>query len=274
MLQTLPFKHLPKQLAHSTSLLFLVVFGFAIPSILGASINPTSTPSDTAIARPTNQIQGILWDEETHEPVAYANIFYKGTALGIYTDFEGQFNLGYRPWPSDTIEIVYMGYETVTIALDTVKTLPLQVYFKRKIERTEGASIRLGINPAMIWVNLAQKNRNANSPDRIKSYECEVFSKTTVAINNISKNLKKTKLATEVGGYFDTISYLTGDSNKAILPVLFSEVLSDFSFQRNPKLTKELVKATRIRGIGVTDGTFIGQMMGNTFTNYNISSRI
>ena len=270
MSQSPYFKQLQKQLGDWTVRFLFATLGLTMPLLLEAKLQTPNIQGDTIKVQPINQIQGILWDEETHEPVAYANVFYKGTALGVYTDFEGQFNLGYRPWPSDTIEIVYMGYETVTIALDTVKTLPLQIYFKRKIERTEGATIRLGINPAMIWVNLAQKNRNANSPDRIKSYECEVFSKTTVAINNISKNLKKTKLATEVGSYFDTISYLTGDSNKAILPVLFSEVLSDFSFQRNPKLTKELVKATRIRGIGVTDGTFIGQMMGNTFTNYNI----
>ncbi|MEY5036408.1 MAG: hypothetical protein RLZZ110_1425, partial [Bacteroidota bacterium] len=154
----------------------LAFLGFIMPLILSARTHSQIAHSDSSIARPLNQIYGVLWDEETHEPVAYANVFYKGTALGIYTDFEGQFDVGFRPWPSDTIEIVYMGYETVTIALDTVKTLPLQVYFKRKIERTEGASIRLGINPAMIWVNLAQKNRNFNSPDRINSYECEVFS--------------------------------------------------------------------------------------------------
>ena len=251
------------------TILLLLCTIFSAPAIAKFQ-SPSISSNDTTIAKPANHVYGVLWDEETHEPVAYANIFYKGTALGVYTDFEGQFDLGYRPWPSDTIELVYMGYQTITVLLDTVKTLPMQLYFKRKIDRVEGANIRLGINPAMIWVNLAQKNRNYNSPDRITSYECEVFSKTTVAINNISKNLKKTKLATEVGSYFDTISYLTGDSNKAILPVLFSEVLSDFSFQRNPRLSKEYVKATRIRGIGVTDGTFIGQMMGNTFTNYNI----
>ncbi len=251
------------------TILLLLCTIFSAPAIAKFQ-SPSISSNDTTIAKPANRVYGVLWDEETHEPVAYANIFYKGTALGVYTDFEGQFDVGYRPWPSDTIEFVYMGYQTITVLLDTVKTLPMQLYFKRKIDRVEGANIRLGINPAMIWVNLAQKNRNYNSPDRITSYECEVFSKTTVAINNISKNLKKTKLATEVGSYFDTISYLTGDSNKAILPVLFSEVLSDFSFQRNPRLSKEYVKATRIRGIGVTDGTFIGQMMGNTFTNYNI----
>ncbi|MFM7301629.1 MAG: carboxypeptidase-like regulatory domain-containing protein, partial [Crocinitomicaceae bacterium] len=221
--------------------LFLCFFTFfATPA--NAKFSDNHNPSiDSNIAKPAKPIYGVLWDEETHEPVAYANVFYKGTSLGIYTDFEGQFDVGYRPWPSDTIEFVYMGYETITILLDTVKTLPMQLYFKRKIDRIESASIHLGINPAMIWVNLAQKNRSANSPDRIKSYECEVFSKTTVAINNISKNLKKSKLTTEVGSYFDTISYLTGDSNKAILPVLFSEVLSDFSFQRNPRLSKEYV---------------------------------
>ena len=178
-------------------LVLLLVTSRLLSASSDSTINKNLKGGNTAPR--ANHVYGVLWDEETHEPVAYANIFYKGTALGIYTDFEGQFDLGYRPWPSDTIEIVYMGYETIKIALDTVKSLPLQIYFKRKIERTEGASIRLGINPAMIWVNLAQKNRDYNSPDRINSYECEVFSKTTVAINNISKNLKKTKLATEVG---------------------------------------------------------------------------
>ncbi|MFM1763626.1 MAG: CarboxypepD reg-like domain, partial [Bacteroidota bacterium] len=134
------FKSLRKQLSNWSTRLLLTIVGFATHPFSTAKVVVTSTGSDTSTSRPVNQVYGILWDEETHEPVAYANIFYKGTALGIYTDFEGQFNLGYRPWPSDTVEIVYMGYETVTIALDTVKTLPLQVYFKRKIERTEGAS--------------------------------------------------------------------------------------------------------------------------------------
>lgn len=115
-----------------------------------------------------------------------------------------------------------------------------------------------------------EKNRTINSPSNITNYQCEVFSKTSVAINNLSRTIQKTRLAKEVGVFFDTLSYLTGDSNKAILPIFFSEVLSDFSFQRSPRLTKEVVKASRIRGIGVTDGTFIGQLMGNTFSNYNI----
>ena len=232
-------------------------------------VNPTQAQNAKQPKR-ASHIYGMLWDGETHEPMAYANLFYKNTDLGIGTNFEGQFDFGYGPWPSDTIEIVYMGFATYRFLTDTVTHVPMQIYLQRTVEKTEAVNIKLGINPAMKWVDLAQKNRIKNSPSKIPSYQCEVFSKTTVAINNISKNLQKTQLAKDVGGYFDTISYLTGDSNKSILPVFFSEILSDFSFQRAPRFTKEVVKASRIRGIGVTDGTFIGQMMGNTFTGYNI----
>ena len=254
------FSYSPRLLHMFWCIVLISFFGHANKTLA------QSTPS----LKKTNHIYGMLWDGETHEPMAYANLFYKNTEFGIGTNFEGEFDLGYGPWPSDTIEIVYLGFATYQFLIDTVTHAPMQIYLQRTFEKTEGVTIKLGINPAMKWVDLAQKNRTKNSPSKIPSYQCEVFSKTTVAINNISKNLQKTKLAKDVGGYFDTISYLTGDSNKSILPVFFSEVLSDFSFQRAPRLTKEVVKASRIRGIGVTDGTFIGQMMGNTFTGYNI----
>lgn len=99
----------------------------------------------------------MLWDGETHEPMAYANLFYKNTELGVGTNFEGQFDLGFGPWPSDTIEIVYMGFATYQFLIDTLTHAPMQIYLQRTFEKTEAVSIKLGINPAMKWVDLAQK---------------------------------------------------------------------------------------------------------------------
>ncbi len=218
----------------------------------------------------TGNFYGQVWDGETRDPMAFASLRWGSTGKGGITNFEGEFHLGKGPFPSDTFWIDYIGFETYYILLDTVKSMPLQIHLTRKIERSDAVVITLGINPAMKWLKLAQDNRKKNSPANIQSYQCETFSKATVAINNISKTLQKTKIAKNMGSYFDTISYMTGDSNKSILPVLISEVLSDFSYQKTPYLTKEVVKATRIRGLGVTDGSLVGQLMGNTFTNYSI----
>ena len=98
----------------------------------------------------------MLWDGETHEPMAYANLFYKNTEFGIGTNFEGEFDLGYGPWPSDTIEIVYLGFATYQFLIDTVTHAPMQIYLQRTFEKTEGVTIKLGINPAMKWGELAQ----------------------------------------------------------------------------------------------------------------------
>ena len=108
MSQSPYFKQLQKQLGDWTVRFLFATLGLTMPLLLEAKLQTPNIQGDTIKAQPINQIQGILWDDETHEPVAYANVFYKGTALGVYTDFEGQFNLGYRPWPSDTIEIVLL----------------------------------------------------------------------------------------------------------------------------------------------------------------------
>lgn len=253
-----------------TALFFFFCLGdaFAATTLTNSKIGlPDSAPKHRVLKAP---LQGTVWDGETHDPMSYASCYWGKTNKGSITDFDGFFSLGKGPFPSDSLIFEYIGFEPYVILIDTIKYLPMKINLVRAVERTSAVNIVLGINPALKWLHLAQDNRKKNSPANIETYRCESFIKATVAINNISKNIQKTKLAKSMGTYFDTISYLTGDSNKAILPVLISEVLSEFSYQKNPYLTKEVVKATRIRGIGVTDGSFMGQIMGNTFTSYSI----
>ena len=130
--------------------------------------------------------------------MAFASLRWGRTGKGGITNFEGEFNLGRGPFPSDTFWIDYIGFETYYILLDTLKSMPLRINLTRKIERSGAVVITLGINPAMKWLKLAQDNRKRNSPANIQSYQCETFSKATVAINNISKTLQKTKIAKNI----------------------------------------------------------------------------
>lgn len=213
--------------------------------------------------------QGRVYAEETREPLAFANVFFVGTDKGVYTDFEGVYRFLGNELPSDTLRFEYVGYIPLILHIDSLKKLAYNVEMKRKIVQSEEVVIRLKTNPALKWIELAQRNRSKNNPDNLQQYECETFTKNSIAVNNISEKLRKGKFWQEIGPLFDTISFLNGDGKKSILPVFISEVLSDYYFNKNPYLTKEVIKASRIKGIGVQDGTFISQVLGSTFMNYN-----
>lgn len=215
------------------------------------------------------RLNGRIYAEETREPLAFANLFFKGTEKGFYSDFEGNFSWMSDTFPSDTLSIEYVGYMPVIIYLDTLKSATLEIEMKRNVVQTREVVIRLKTNPALKWVALAQENRLKNNPDKLAYYECETFTKNTIAVNNISEKLRKGKFWQEIGPLFDTISYISGDKKKSILPIFISEVISDYYFNKNPYLTKEYIKASRLKGIGVQDGTFISQILGSTFVNYN-----
>ena len=82
--------------------------------------------------------------------------------------------------------------------------------------------------------------------------------------------MKNSKLGKEIGPLFDTMTFVTGDSSKAILPIFFSEVLSNYYHQKDPSNNKENILASRIKGVGVADGSFISQVMGSALTKYNV----
>jgi hypothetical protein len=215
------------------------------------------------------RLSGKIFAEETREPLAFANFFFHGTEQGFYSDFEGNFKWGGDAFPSDTLRIEYMGYKTQYISLSNMSSSGMEIEMPRNIVQTDEVVIRLKTNPALKWIALAQENRNKNNPDKLEHYECETFTKNTIAVNNISDKLRKGKFWQEIGPLFDTISYLSSNKEKSILPVFISEVISDYYFNKNPYLTKEYIKASRLKGIGVQDGTFISQVLGSTFVNYN-----
>jgi hypothetical protein len=215
------------------------------------------------------RIEGKIFAEETREPLAFANMYYGTTGLGFYSNFEGSFSIFTDKFPSDTLVVTYTGYETQYFILRKDSINVLDIEMKRKIVQTGEAVIRIKTNPALIWIKLAQDHRNDNNPDKLPFYECETFTSNTIAVNNISEKLKRGKFGEEIGALFDTISYISGDKTKSLLPVFISEVLSDYYFNKNPYLSKEVIKASKLKGIGVQDGTFISQVLGSTFINYN-----
>ncbi len=217
------------------------------------------------------QIGGTIFENETNEPIPFAAVFWGNTTKGFYTNFEGKFSVNVSEIISDTLNIAYGAYEKKSIILSKQKDLKdITVFLDREVVKTAKVEIVLGINPALKWIELAQKNAEKNNPENTGNYDCEVFSKSILSLNNIGKGLKGSKIGKEIGPLFDTMTFLTGDSTKAILPIFFSEVLSNYAHQKDPQRNKETILASRVKGVGVADGTLISQLVGSALIKYNV----
>src|SRR5690606_25759173 len=58
----------------------------------------------------TGSVKGIVWEQETNEGVAGANIILKGTATGTISAADGSFDLSRSPAGNQVIAISFIGY--------------------------------------------------------------------------------------------------------------------------------------------------------------------
>lgn len=212
-----------------------------------------------------------VYEAETQDPVPFATVHWTGSSMGFQTDFDGKINTIITQCYSDSLRFIFGGLITQTVFIDTaLNVIEKTILLKREIIKTQEVTISLGVNPAMKWVNLAIANREKNNPDEMVNYQCEVFAKTILSVNNLSKKIERLKVGRQINALFDTLEYLTGDTEKAVLPVFFSTTLSQYFHQKSSILEREDILATRVRGVGITDGSTASQLTGSSFARYNI----
>lgn len=66
----------------------------------------------TAFGQTTGRIAGEVLDDETGQPLPYANVSVLGTAYGSPTNALGQFEIGFIPVGTYVVQASFMGYET------------------------------------------------------------------------------------------------------------------------------------------------------------------
>ena len=220
----------------------------------------------------TSSVKGKISDLKTGEPITGASVYFEGTGDMTTSNFEGQFTL--KSVSGDTLVITYIGYETQKIYVTRGASLTLNIKMVNKDVVFSGAKASSKVNRALKIIENAQNNKQNYNFEQLNSFECESFTKIQIAVNNVSEDLKNKKLLKSVEGIFDTMSYLSEDKGKQVLPIFISENLSNFYYNKNPRLNKEVIIASRVKGIGVEDGSFLSQLLGSTFQQYNFNDNI
>jgi hypothetical protein len=222
-----------------------------------------------AIAQTPVTVKGKVSDGETGEALPYVNVIFTGTKIGTLTDFDGFFSIT-TAGPVDSLTVSYVGYTKLTKAVKPgIQTLNFAIFPNDAI--LASTVVRPGVNPALRIIKKAQKNKKDYNLDKLESFEYESYSRVQLAVDNISEQFKKRKIFKAMEAMFDTISSLSVDSAIPVLPVFVSETMSDYYFRKLPRRTKEIIHATKVKGVGVGDDSYIAQVLGSTFQQYNFN---
>ncbi len=215
-------------------------------------------------------IRGKVTDASTGDPIPFANVVVLGSAVGSSTDFNGFYEI-MGDAPSDTLLVSFIGYETKKKPY--IKGVEQRIDFQLAPEATQLDDFVVYSgkveNPAFRIMRGVVDNKKFNDKRRLAAYEFQSYTKIEVDVDNITENLKKKPWMQKISGVLDSIEIIAGEDGKPILPLFISESLSDYYFRSNPKLQKEFIKKTKITGVGIEDGSLVGQIIGSSFQEYN-----
>lgn len=227
--------------------------------------------SSFAFAQKTYTIKGRISDAVTHDPIPFSAINIKNTSFGKNTDFEGNFSFTLSAVPSDSLIISCLGYYTKAVYLSKdslIQTFNIQLK-PSEILLQEVKVYAKGENPAYQIIRNAVAAKSENNYKKLDGYDHKSYNKIEVDINNISDKMRERRITQKVNKAIEDIGTLTDDEGKTLLPTFLSESVSHYYYRNNPRLSKEIIEKTNVKGIGVSDGSLTSQLIGSTFQQYN-----
>lgn len=217
-------------------------------------------------------VTGKVTDAETGDPIPFANVLVKGTNIGIPTDFDGFFTLNIpNEAPTDTLLVSYVGYERKekVFKFGETQTINFQLQAEYASLGDFVVTARKQENPAFPIMRKVIDNKKKNDKRNIDSYEYESYNKIQIDVDNITDKLKSKKYMQKITAVLDSIEVIAGEDGKPILPLFISESISKFYYRNNPRLQKEEIQRTRLKGVAIEDGSLISQIIGSSFQEYN-----
>jgi hypothetical protein len=191
-------------------------------------------------------ISGKITDAVSDEPIPFANVYIKGLNVGGTTDFDGYYKVS-TPYLSDSLNASYIGYLHTAKKLLNQKEQTINFKLERSDIYLQEIVILPGENPAHVILRKVIEHKEQNRKNALRNYQYESYSKVELDIFDFKDKFTDRKIFEPFKFIFDYIDSTTED--KPYLPVFITESLSDIYYSQEPKVRKEIIKATKMSGV-------------------------
>ncbi len=220
------------------------------------------------------QIEGVVLDNISKEPLSFANVLFEGTTNGLVTDLDGKFNLQTEDLSLDKIVVNYLGYQEkiITIKPGEKQTIEITLISDSEVlgEVVVKATKKVKKDTAAITLfRRIVANKPINRPENFEYYSYEDYTKTEFDVFNIKESLMNRKVLRPFDFVFENID--TTKEGNVFLPVLLKERIAQYYYRKNPKKVKQIVKADQFSGI---DNIELFESVEYTFDEIDIYQNI
>ena len=240
--------------------LFLALIGFF--SLLGVSLGQETV------------ITGKVTDASSGDPIPFVNVVFKGTSVGMTTDFDGKFRIkSLALLKSDSIIATYIGYKPRAKKFKKGVTQVINIQLNDDVTNLQEVVIKSGENPAFPIMRRVIDNKNINDKKKLSGYEHDTYSKIEIDADNISAKMRERKIMKKIAQVLDSLDRIAGEDGKPILPLFISESVSKIYYRDNPSLKKEFIEKVKLTGLMGDDyGDLLTQLVGSSMQDYNFYS--
>ncbi|MCB0819989.1 MAG: carboxypeptidase-like regulatory domain-containing protein, partial [Bacteroidetes bacterium] len=217
-----------------------------------------------AASAQVTRVKGVIYDNQSGETMPFVNLLFKGTTIGTTTDINGEFELEAQR-AIDTLLVSFLGYKPQRLAIKRYKLTELEIRLVPDNYQLREVVIRPGENPAHRIMREVVAHKKDNNPDRVQSYEYNVYNKIQFDLNNYKEGFTKKKLFKPFNFIFDYAD--TTEDGKPYLPVAFTETYGKVIHTSDPNRKQETILASKISGI---KNASVSQFLGDMYQNVNI----
>ncbi len=219
-------------------------------------------------------LKGIIKDAHSDERIPFASMKLKGAGTGRLSDSIGAFVFRFDHWPSDTIEITYVGYQDFELAIDSnlIKkakgdVIDISILMERG-KFTSEVVVRQKIDRGYLMWKRIVKHKPRNDRYRFNNFSYELYNKLEVDIKNIKKDKwKNLPFVRRFNFIFNNID--TTEEGNTFLPVYLTEAISDYYYQKSPRKRREVFKGVKTMGV---NNESVSKFLGGMDQNVNFYS--
>ena len=218
------------------------------------------------------KVSGHIYDD-FGDPISYATVIFKGSTIGTITNENGKFYLeSDEDWK--TIEISFLGYETLQITLEKSVNYNLSFTLKEEAAALDTVVIASGKqskkaseNPAIRILKKIWERKRFNGLKQFDQYKYDKYEKVEFDLNTIDSALIKSKLFRGMEFVFEEVdtSRVTG---KTYLPIFLNEAVSKVYGDNTINKEKEVLEGNK--NSGFSNNQVIIDFIDDLYSDYNI----
>ena len=222
-------------------------------------------------------IQGVVTDSLTNEPIPYLSVFYEGKGVGSITDNDGNYKVETRKgWNKLTFSAVGYVTKVVNIIPGVTKNLnvrmrPDDIMLDEVVVKPKREKYSRKNNPAVELMKKVIAHKKNNKLSENDYYQYNRYQKITMSLNDVTPEMLEKGMYKKMPFLKDQIE-LCEETNKFILPISVDETASQKIYRKHPKSEKTIIKGMSSTGVNelFATGDMLSTVLKDVFTDVNI----